>query len=422
MQMSLRTDRALLRATARSTRYLLVSLTAPTTAPRDGRTPIHVGIVLDRSGSMDGEHKFALAQQAVASSLRMLRPDDRFTLVAYDDSVDMIMPSTLATPEATRVALQRLQTISPRGGTDLYAGWMSGAAQMLEHLVRDGVSRVLLLTDGLANTGVVESPALVSAAGDLRRRGIATSTFGVGLDFDERVLRDIAHEGGGQSYYMDTPAQITDLLTSELGEALEVVRRGMLLHIGLPPGVECKLLNRYRSTHAHGDDELIVDVGDVTSGQELSLVVRLCFPEDRAGAQTNVRVSTGGAVRVSTDVEQQLSWHYADHEANNAQPRDVVVDREVATLYAARARAEATEANRHGDMRHARAVLEATARRIRTYANGDPVLDGLYRGLLADVEMYAERCMSAQERKQSFYVAESVGRNRDIEGKARRHR
>jgi len=52
MQMSLRTDRALLRATARSTRYLLVSLTAPTTAPRDGRTPIHVGIVLDRSGSM----------------------------------------------------------------------------------------------------------------------------------------------------------------------------------------------------------------------------------------------------------------------------------------------------------------------------------------------------------------------------------
>ena len=57
MQLSLRTDRSLLRATARSTRYLQVTLTAPTAPPRDdsgqqARPPVHIGIVLDRSGSM----------------------------------------------------------------------------------------------------------------------------------------------------------------------------------------------------------------------------------------------------------------------------------------------------------------------------------------------------------------------------------
>ena len=99
MKMSLRTDRTLLRATARSTRYLMISLTAPIAPPRDGRLPIHVGIVLDRSGSMDGARKFALAAEAVSQALRLLRPQDRFTLVVYDTAVDVLSRSTLATEE-----------------------------------------------------------------------------------------------------------------------------------------------------------------------------------------------------------------------------------------------------------------------------------------------------------------------------------
>ena len=94
MQLSLRTDRSLLRANARSARYLHISLIAPTAEPRAGRLPVSIGIVLDRSGSMDGERKFSLARDAVEQSIRMLRPEDRFTLVVYDEEVDTLVAAT----------------------------------------------------------------------------------------------------------------------------------------------------------------------------------------------------------------------------------------------------------------------------------------------------------------------------------------
>ncbi len=416
MKMSLRTDRTLLRATSRSTRYLMISLTAPIAPARDGRLPIHVGIVLDRSGSMDGARKFALAAEAVTQSLRLLRPQDRFTLVVYDTAVDVLSRSTLATEDAKRMALQRLSDIGPRGGTDLYAGWMSAATQMLEHLSRENVNRVLLLTDGLANAGITEPSALVAAADDLRQRGIATTTFGVGDDFDERLLREIAHESGGQFYFIETPRQIPDLLTSELGEALEVVHRDALVQVTLPSGAECELLNRYRSSQAVGDNTLRVQLGDVTSGQELLLVVRLTFPDDREGATTGVRVNIAGV----DAVEQEQSWRYETHAMNDAQPRDRAVDREVAMLYAARARDAATEANREGDFRRARTVLEATARRIRDYAHDDAELDRLWRELQAQVETFGMVHMSVRELKESVHINEMRSRNRDAQGKARR--
>jgi len=435
MQMTLRTDRTLLRAAARSTRYLHIALTAPPAPPRDGRLPVHIGLVLDRSGSMGGESKFDLAREAVEQSLRMLRPEDRFTLVVYDTEVDVLMTSTLATAEATRVALGRLGEVQPRGGTDLHAGWTRAALQMLEPLsnqsaqrdsalresaLRDSVTRVLLLTDGLANAGVTEPTELVKMAGELRRRGIATSTFGVGEDFDEQLLRDIAQEGGGQSYFVETPAQIGDLLTSELGEALEVVRRGVVLQVTLPPGAECTLLNRYRHTLVQGDNELHVQLGDLTSGQELSLVVRLTFPEDREGASTRARVGITSANALSHEVECELTWTYADHDANDAQPRDILVDREVATIYAGRARAEATQANRRGDFSAARLVLESTARRIREYARGDTVLESLWRDLMTEVQHYSRRRLSEKDHKMAFFAAEAQVRNRDGQGKAKR--
>ena len=413
MQMSLRTDRTLLRSLARSTRYLMISMTAPTAPVRDGRSPIHVGIVLDRSGSMDGARKFELAAEAVAQSLRMLRPQDRFTLVVYDTAVDVLMRSSMATEDAKREAMQRLNAIRPRGGTDLYAGWMSGASQMLEYLSRESVNRVLLLTDGLANAGITAPSALVTAAHDLRVRGVSTTTFGVGDDFDERLLRDIAHESGGQFYFIETPRQIPDLLTSELGEALEVVHRDALLSVSLPAGAGWELLNRYRSTRSGLDNTLLVHLGDLTSAQALSVVVRLTFPQGREDAVTSVRVRLA-------DSEREISWRYATHEANDSQPRDLVVDREVAALYAARARAAATEANRAGDFERARSVLGATASRIRKYSNGDEMLYRLSEDLLADVDTFSASPMSVMELKASFHQNEMRSRNRDPHGKARR--
>jgi Ca-activated chloride channel homolog len=418
MRLTLRTDRRLLRAEASSTRYLLASITAPAAPARASRLPVNVGFVLDRSGSMDGERKFGLAREAVEQALRLLHPEDRFTLVVYDEEVDVLAPATLATPEAKQLALSRLHRVGPRGSTDLHAGWSRAAAEIGTHLRDDAVTRVLVLTDGLANHGITEPRALLRTAADLRRLGVATSTFGVGADFDERLLRDMAHEGGGNFYFIESPAQIADLLSSELGEALEVVARDAVLHLALPAGAEAETPNSYRATRI--GDALSVHLGDLVSTQELRVVVRIRFATGAPGSATQIGVRLTDRSGTHDTPPVICEWTYADHATNDAQPRDVVVDREVASLYVALARAAATEANRRADFGTARRVLERTARRIDDYAGGDLELRTLARALRDDVERYAEQAMSPMQLKSAFYVAESAARNRGSDGKARR--
>ncbi|MGK2961760.1 MAG: vWA domain-containing protein [Gemmatimonadaceae bacterium] len=415
MTLSIRTDRELIRAGARSNRYLLLGYDAPAAPRREERRPVNVAFVLDRSGSMQGERKFNLARQAVEFSLRMLRPEDRFSLVVYDDRVNVLAHSSNATPAATRNALQKLSSIEPRGSTDLFSGWMHGCEQVAEFVHDEKVSRVLLLTDGLANHGTTDRDTIGRHASELRERGVTTSTFGVGTDFDERLLRDMAHEGGGNFYYIENARQIADLITSELGEALEVVIPRAALEVQIPAGCDVELLNRFRSTRVDG--ALRIELGDIVSSQQVEVLLRVNFPRGGIGDRVRLIARLFGDTAMS---ETSVGWTYASHAENDSQPRDREVDRQVAEVYAARARAAATEANRHADFEGARRVIEATVARIRQYAGNDPVLRRIWQKLERERPQYELAVMSPAMMKGSFYAAEMMVKGRGSSGRARR--
>ncbi len=417
MTLSIKTDRQLIRAAARSNRYVLLNFTAPQTPRPESRRPVNVAFVLDRSGSMSGQNKFPLAVQAIEHSLRMLRAEDRFSLVLFDNEVDILARSVTATPAATRQALDALSSIHPRGSTDLCAGWMRGCEQVAGFVAEEKTSRVLLLTDGLANQGVQDRDTLARHASELRQRGVSTSTFGVGADFDERLLRDMAHEGGGNFYFLESARQIPDLITSELGEALEVVIPQAAIELDIPHRASAEVLNRFRSSNA--DNSLRIELGDVVSAQEVEVLVRVNFPKSETGATAALRARVVGR---AGDVMQSggIEWTYATHADNDRQARDTEVDRRVADIYASRARAEATEANRRGDFVAARRVIERTAARIRQYAGDDEVLNECWRGLVAERSRYDEEVMSPMAMKQSYFVAEMAMKGRVPDGKARR--
>ncbi len=416
MTLSIKTDRQLIRAAARSNRYVLLGFTAPQAPRRANRRPVNVAFVLDRSGSMSGENKFPLARQAVEQSLRMLRPEDRFSLVVYDNAVDVLARSANAIPDAIRSALDALSTIEPRGSTDLCSGWMRGCEQVSEFVDAERTSRVLLLTDGLANQGVQDRDTLARHASELRQRGVSSSTFGVGTDFDERLLRDMAHEGGGNFYFLENARQIPDLITSELGEALEVVIPNAAIELELPHRADAEVLNRFRSSF--NATTLRIELGDVVSAQDVEVLVRVNFPQGEIGTGVQLRATlVGGGVDGDSST---IGWTYASHRDNDSQLRDREVDRRVAEIYASRARAEATEANRHHDFVAARRVIERTAARIRQYAGDDPALNDCWRSLLAEQHRYDQTEMSAMVMKQSYFVAEMGMKGRAADGRARR--
>ena len=419
-----RTDRSLIRADGRSQRFVLAQVNAPAAERRRERLPVNLAFVLDRSGSMSGD-KIRLARETIIEALGRLEAQDRFSVVAYDDVVEVLLEGTAATPDARARAVQRLASIDARNSTDLSGGWLRGAEQVALQQLADGVNRVLLLTDGLANRGITDPDELARHASGLRARGVSTTTFGLGADFDEALLQSMADAGGAHFYFVRDAATIRDHLSSEVGETLEVVARDTELEVVVADGVRVEAISPHPVRTRGG--RTVVELGDLVSEQVLDVVLRLTFPFGDAGRTVGAAirlVDRDGAFDAASAgplPDARITWTWADHAANDTQARDVEVDRAVAIQFAARARQEAVRLNRQGEFAAARHVVSATAKRIREYAARDTRMRDLVAELSAEAGTFAAP-MNAMRLKEAHFASSTMSRMRSVSGVALKRR
>jgi Ca-activated chloride channel family protein len=415
--LAVRTDRALIRPTHHSARYVVAEITGPPATTGRRRPPASIAFVLDRSGSMGGE-KIRLVKEAVRQGIDRLAPDDRFAVVVYDDVIDVVAPSAMATPDARRRAFEALSAIDARGTTALAEGWLRGAEQVAANLASDGVNRVLLLTDGLANVGITDPLELERHARELRARGVSTSTFGVGRDFDERLLQAMADAGAGAFRYIETAAQIPDHIAGEVGEVLEVTVRDVALVVTSPDRVQVEAVTPY-PVESGGSTRTLLRLGDLVADQALRLVLRLRFPLGESGREAAAKFELVGRDGPLEGGAGTLTWTYAPNAANDDQPRDVTVDRVVARTYADRALRDVVHWNREGEFDRARQELQAVARRIRGYAGSDPELRAIVDELEREAEAWSRERLEL-ERKMTYASAHYSMHMRAADGMALR--
>jgi len=413
--MHITTDRAFVPAATRAVRYLHVKISAPSKpASSKVRPPASVSIVLDRSGSMDGT-KMAMAKAAATHALKLLDATDSLGIVCYDEEVTTVLDRTRATKEAKQLAFDRLSHIDARGSTDLHAGWQRGAELAKSpDASQKAISKVMLLTDGLANHGVIDHDLLVAAAKRLRQAGIATSTFGVGADFDEDLLSRLAVEGGGHFYFIERPQQIPDFFASELGETLEIVARDVALEITCDPGVEAMVLNDLPIEREN--DRLRVSVGDLVADQDVSIVIAVAFKGmQQEGTRIGVESRMVDRDGVLPEHVMTVRWDAVDAVTDQAQSvdRDVLV--EVAMLVAVSARRAALAANAKGKFEEAKRIIQAALSDLRVLSPGDPrialIIDELRREELEVVEAISPMVRKARhfDAYQAIYSRQAGG-------------
>ena len=417
-----RSDRRYIRSTHRSERFVLVELEAPPAPQMPTRDAVNLAFVLDRSGSMSGR-KIELAKRAIETAVDRLLPSDRFAIVCYDDRIDVVVEGTNASREAKTNAIERLKGIDARGSTDLGGGYLRGAEQVaLGRSSERGVNRdSSLLTDGLANQGIVDPGELTRHAGELRARGVTTTTFGVGEDFDEALLQSMADAGGGHFYFIGDAAQIQDLIASEVGELLQVVARNVVLEITAPEQLEPRTLSPYpierRGSRHH------VLLGDLVAEQRIEVVLRLKFGYGPIGQEIGILVGASdreGVLNLAGVAPVGVGWQYADDPTNDTQERDRTVDRAVARLFAARARQDAVKLNRLGDYREARLEIREVAERIAGYAGRDPELRACHRRSFATTRSasprrcprWHARCSTPRRATRCALVGSTAGQTR----------
>ena len=264
--------RRAVRSDMATTLDVLVRIVPPAPEVHFVRPPINLGLVLDHSGSMSTGKKMAHAREAAVFAVQQLQPTDRVSVTIFDDTVETIVPNTPATDRAGIIRL--LQGVQPGGSTALHAGWAEGGDQVGRHRIAEGLNRVILLSDGLANVGLTDPNAIAAEVKAMSRKQVGTTTMGVGSDYNEDLMEAMATSGDGNYYYIEDPRQLPDIFQTELQGLMAT--SGQKVSLGLEPqnGVTVSdVLNDLEK-----DESGRLMLSNLVAGNPISVVVRLNVP------------------------------------------------------------------------------------------------------------------------------------------------
>jgi len=297
--------------TARETptrRVIEIKLTAPAIEKKKKEhIPLNLALVIDRSGSMNGE-KMTYVKQAARHVVSMLSAEDRVGVFIYDNDAEQVLPSLLMSEANRAQAMSAIDEIFARGMTNLSDGWLLGCEAVGEHQSTKSIDRVLLLSDGLANQGITSLVKLGEHAAALHERGVATSTFGVGTDFNENLLERMSNQGGGNFYFIENPSQITEIFLQELTELVEVSAKDVVVSCELPQGVSVDVLGGWR--HEIEDQTLNIFLGDLVASQERSLYLIASLPASETAETVSFSLKVTGSNEHNQEIQVEHPFEF----------------------------------------------------------------------------------------------------------------
>src|SRR3990172_4022106 len=245
------------------------------------REPLNLSVVLDRSGSMGDERKIEYARKALQKLIDELNENDIFSLVVYDDYIDVLRnPSRVGNKRGLKALIDGIE---PRGSTNLGGGMIQGLELASQFVQKGYVNRVVLLSDGLANQGITSPHELNRIARQYRHRGISMTTMGVGLDYNENLMVGLAENGGGNYYFIESPRQLASIMAKELDYVSSVVCRDAVIELRLGSGVRLKDVVGYEWKQE--GEKTVVSLGDLYSDENRELTVELEAPKGTGSVQ-----------------------------------------------------------------------------------------------------------------------------------------
>jgi Ca-activated chloride channel family protein len=252
---------------------VLVELQAPELSTDHDRAPSTLVVVLDRSGSMAGD-RIEGAKTALLALVDRLDPRDRFGLVAFDGQVEVVVP---AGPLTDKPAVkQAIAGVYDRGATDLSGGYFRGL-QEAKRVAGAAGATVLLISDGHANAGICDPGQLGDVARKAHADGITTTTLGVGLGFDERLLSALAAGGAGNELFAETADEAVQHIAGEVEGLLSLAAQAGSLLVRMSPLVRAvRIVNELPSVAV--SDGSLVELGSFYAGETRKLVLTFDVP------------------------------------------------------------------------------------------------------------------------------------------------
>lgn len=244
------------------------------------RTATDLVIVLDRSGSMGGA-KIEYARSAIGELIAQLGPQDRLALVAYSSDAELAIPLSFATAEAKGSWRSLIRDLYPGGGTNMSRG-LDLALEIVGQVRGTGpATRVMLISDGLANEGDSSTEGLTGRAARAARAEVVLSAVGVGADFNEFLMSSIADAGTGNYYFLQDTRELAEVFSREFVATRQTVASA--LEVSIEPAAGVRVVDAAGYPLERRGPETVFRPGSLFAGQERRIWVTLEVDEPRPG-------------------------------------------------------------------------------------------------------------------------------------------
>ncbi|MFJ6831949.1 von Willebrand factor type A domain-containing protein [Streptomyces sp. NPDC091209] len=199
------------------------------------RPPAALTFVIDISGSMSEPGRLDLAQQSLDVMTDRLRDDDSVALVTFSDEAETVLPMTRLGDHRGRVH-EAIDSLEPTDSTNLGAGVKTGYATAVEGLREGATNRVVLISDGLANTGDTNADSILGQISSARREhGITLFGVGVGSDYGDALMERLADKGDGHTTYVSNRDDALTVFCDQLPQNIDLTARDAKAQVAFDP-------------------------------------------------------------------------------------------------------------------------------------------------------------------------------------------
>jgi Ca-activated chloride channel family protein len=284
--------------------YVLLDITPAADLPAS-RLPLNLCLVLDRSTSMQGM-RLQQVKEGTRQIIDRLNDDDALSVVVFSDRAEVILPSQKNIDKA--MAKSIASTIQPSGGTEMLQGLAAGLKEIERNRSPESVNHLILLTDGQTYGDEADCLGKAEWAG---LNQISLTTMGIGSDWNENLLDQMATASGGTSVYIDSPRKVVDVFKATIRGLSSVVARELTISINPSSGVTLnesfQVTPHIRRLDFRADKSVL---GPLGTGHEKTLLMEFrVHSETTPSKKRLMRLTIDGDVPGQTN---RRNWEWVD--------------------------------------------------------------------------------------------------------------
>jgi Ca-activated chloride channel family protein len=256
------------------------------------RKPAHLTFLVDVSGSMQSPDRLPLAKRALRMLVDNLRDGDTVALVTYAGDVRRVLAPTGMEHKARIHAA--IEDLSAGGSTAMASGIDLAYQEAMKTLDGASQSRVIILSDGDANVGATNHQDILKTIRGHVKEGITLTTVGFGMgNYQDTMMEQLANQGNGNHYYVDSLLAARRIFQEQLGGTLEVIAKDVKLQVEFNP----EQVSRYRLVGYENRDIADrdfrndrVDAGEIGSGHTVTALYEVELKPGAGEGLATVRV------------------------------------------------------------------------------------------------------------------------------------